>query len=104
VAFLIQRDLGDRNLRDEVAESGLSEARCREIARLFCQLRAAGLTHGDTKATNFLVADGTVHLIDLDALRLDATGTAADVKRFLENWDEPERERFVAAFHDAGLL
>ena len=105
VAYLVMRDLGTRDLRTEVAQHGLSERRCEEVTELFVQLKAAGLSHGDTKATNFLVHEGALHLIDLDALRIGSKmGSKRDVRRFLENWPEVERARFEASFQKAGLL
>ena len=67
-------------------------------------LRSAGLCHGDTKASNFIVYQDRVHLIDLDAMRMAARGFEDDVARFLDNWPAPERRRFEAAFGQAGLL
>ncbi|HEY5645093.1 MAG TPA: lipopolysaccharide kinase InaA family protein [Pseudomonadales bacterium] len=104
VAYLAQSDLGGLDLPAEVAARGLSEARCTEIADLFSMLRSAGLCHGDTKASNFVVHQDRVHLIDLDAMRLSSRGTKADVRRFLANWSGPERARLEKAFAEAGLL
>ena len=104
VAFLVMEDLQGPDLRAEVADGGLTEGRCREVTDLFCRLKAAGVTHGDTKATNFLIADGVVHLIDLDAMRLDIRDFDRDLNRFLENWQPEARERFRASFRKAGLL
>jgi tRNA A-37 threonylcarbamoyl transferase component Bud32 len=104
VAYLVMRDIGGRNLREEIAEIGLGDERCAEIAELFRLLRVAGLTHNDTKATNFLVRDGEVCLIDLDAMRIDPSGSSRDVRRFLENFSAEERRRFRAGFEKAGLL
>lgn len=104
VAYLVSERLDGPDLFAEVAEKGLSEERLEEVTRLFLLLRRAGLTHGDTKASNFLVHDGRLHLIDLDAMRLDARGAVEDVRRFLENWEAPVRTRFEASFREAGLL
>lgn len=104
VAYLVMEDLGSTDLATEVAQSGLDTSRCEEVGRLFFELERAGLTHGDTKATNFLIHDGRVQLIDLDAMRLGRRGFARDLDRFLENWKEAERGAFETAFRVAGLL
>lgn len=104
VAYLVMEDLGGRDLAMEVAEVGLSSARCSELVGLFLCLKRAGLTHGDTKATNFLIHDDRVHLIDLDAMRLGLREFDRDIRRFLDNWKAPERQQFEAAFGQAGLL
>ncbi len=104
VAYLVMEDLGERDLATEVAESGLSDARCLELTELFALLKRAGLTHGDTKATNFLIHHDRVHLIDLDAMRMGLSGFDHDLERFLDNWAAEERRQFETAFQQAGLL
>ncbi|MGE0624990.1 MAG: hypothetical protein AB7I04_13690 [Pseudomonadales bacterium] len=104
VAYLVQSDLPGMDLQAEVGLEGLSEARLLEVTALFAMLRSAGLCHGDTKASNFIVYQDRVHLIDLDAMRMAARGFEDDVARFLDNWSGPERRRFEAAFRQAGLL
>jgi hypothetical protein len=112
VAYLVMEDLGDRDLASEIARSGCSQALADEVAGLFALLRRAGISHGDTKATNFLIHQGRVHLIDLDAMRLGrvrgragsrADGFDRDLARFLDNWDGDTRTCFQAAFRRAGL-
>ncbi|MEM8765878.1 MAG: lipopolysaccharide kinase InaA family protein [Pseudomonadota bacterium] len=114
VAYLIMEDIGGRTIADEVAELGLSDARIAETCALFGLLRRAGFIHGDTKASNFVLHDNRLHVIDLDAMRFAPRGFAArliaerrfraDVLRFLANWADPERQRFADAFSKAGLL
>ena len=72
------------------------------MAEVFARLHRAGLTQGDTKATNFLVHEGLVQLIDLDGLKRPRIAFqrrfARHVERFLANWEDPlVRERFAAA-------
>ncbi len=104
VAYLVMDDLPGTELHQEVAEAGLSQARAAEVARLFVLLKRAGLTHGDTKASNFMVHEGRVHLVDLDAMQLGTAGFDRDIARFLENWEAEVRERFAAAFRAVDLL
>ena len=87
-----------------MAEQGLSQSRAAEVARLFVLLKRARLTHGDTKSSNFIVCDGRLHLIDLDAMRTGTTGFDKDVQRFLANWEGDVRARFEAAFQAVALL
>lgn len=104
VAYLVMEDLDGQDLEQEVAERGLSQARAAEIARLFVLLKRAGLTHGDTKSSNFVVRDDQIHLVDLDAMRLGTREFGKDLERFLNNWEGEVRERFVAAFRAVELL
>jgi len=64
------------------------------LGRLFAQLAAARISHGDLKATNLLWHDGEISLVDLDAMRAHR-GTAGfarawrrDRARLLRNWPE----------------
>jgi tRNA A-37 threonylcarbamoyl transferase component Bud32 len=104
VAYLVMEELPGRELGQEVAEQGLSQARAAEVARLFVLLKRAGLTHGDTKSSNFIVANDKVHLVDLDAMRIGISRFDKDIERFLANWQGEVRERFSAAFEAVGLL
>ena len=83
-----------------VSWRSFDETTLRGVVRIFASLRAAGLQHGDTKATNFIVTADGVFVVDLDALG-PAKGSAGhdhDVRRFLENWREPGvRSRFQHA-------
>lgn len=104
VAYLVMEDLGGRELAAEVAESGLSQSRAAEVTRLFVLLKRAGLTHGDTKSSNFMVSDNHVYLVDLDAMRLGTAQFDKDVARFLANWEGEVRERFELAFRAEELI
>lgn len=55
------------------------------------------IIHGDMKATNFLVTDAQLLVLDLDAMRRESdkrrfkTGFSKDMKRFADNWrDRPD--------------
>ena len=89
-AFLVLEDLGDDRLDLHVARDGVEATVLDGVERLFDGLREQGLTHGDTKATNFIVRpDGVVALVDLDALRrawLPGDRTR-DAQRFARNWE-----------------
>jgi RIO-like serine/threonine protein kinase len=60
----------------------------------------ASLSHGDFKATNFLVDQGQISITDLDAMRehrfrwLHCRAFRKDCKRFMKNWKGmPEIEK-----------
>lgn len=105
VAYLVMEDVGRQHLAGEIAASGLTEQRLAQVVALFTDLARAGLTHGDTKATNLLVDGAALRLVDLDAMALDDRGRGADLERFLDNFEagSETRRRFAAAFAAAGL-
>ncbi len=65
-----------------------------EISALFEIFRDHDLSHGDMKATNLLVCDDDLMVIDLDSARQHHWGVfhrlalRRDKMRFLENWEE----------------
>lgn len=73
----------DREPDDDVA---------RAIVSLFSSLHALRISHGDLKATNLLVDDGKLSVIDLDAVRQHrsqrsyALAWRRDRERLLRNW------------------
>lgn len=100
---LVMRDLGALDLAAETRAFGWRPGRLEQIANLFLQLAAAGLTHGDAKATNFLIHNDQVHLIDLDSLSV-GPNLNADLHRFLDNFEGVLRRDAEAKFVEAGLL
>jgi len=89
-------------------EEGWSREQVEELARMVVQLGALGLVHGDMKASNFLIGEEGVQVIDLDSLSrprwrwLRERGVRADRERFLRNWKDPElRAAFEAALAEA---
>ncbi len=83
-----------------VIEEGSDESRLLplvEVVRAFADL---GLVHGDMKASNFIVGEHGVEVIDLDSLRwprwqwLRARGVKGDQERFLRNWTPALARRF----------
>lgn len=66
---------------------------CEKFADLFSRLSAHRIAHGDMKATNLLLADDELVLLDLDAVAIYSTSGYArayrkDRDRFLRNWDQ----------------
>jgi tRNA A-37 threonylcarbamoyl transferase component Bud32 len=78
----------DRHRQDEAQVRDLA----RQVGAVFAGLKALRIAHGDTKATNFVVADGQPWLIDLDAMKVHRSRIAfarawqRDTRRFLANW------------------
>lgn len=64
----------------------------KEVFRLFDILFHGQVTHGDMKATNFIISGKTLHVIDLDSLQWhESDGSlnrafTRDIERFMENW------------------
>ena len=100
--YLVLEDKGRLDLAAEVSAQGWLPERLGQVAALLQQLKVAELGHGDTKASNFLVHDGQVHLIDLDALS-PRRDPAADLTRFLDNFDGGLRAQAEARLSAAGL-
>ena len=82
---LLQEDPGGRVI-DPAVLSG-------KFAALFRRLIEVRLSHGDFKATNFILEDGEICLIDLDSMkshRVNALFKKAfrrDLRRFQKNWE-----------------
>ena len=101
-AYLVLEDLGDVTLADHIARQGVDAAALDGVARLFEALSREGLAHRDTKASNFLVVDDAVALVDLDALRPARRWEIAnDRERFLRNWDPATAAAFAARLEAA---
>lgn len=103
VAYLVMEDCGADDLSRLAAGTGLTGWHIDAVTRIFRALVAAGLSHGDTKATNFLVAGDDVLLVDLDAMRESPAGQSKDIGRFLANWDPALGRRFRERFAEAHL-
>ena len=86
VAYLVTEDLGRLDLLQELEERPLSQRRLDQVVGLFESLRLAKLCHGDTKATNLLVHNDALYLIDLDSMRASVGGFDRDRERFANNW------------------
>ena len=84
-AFLTRRDANESTIRD------LADQFC----RIWRELNALRLGHGDMKATNFIVdPEARLWLIDLDGMRTYPRGPMLradrrkDITRFMRNWQE----------------
>ncbi len=103
-AFLVMRSLDGPTLADVDPRAHLDR-----IVAMFGALRDAGLVHGDTKASNFVLDGEALALVDLDSMyeandaRLQR-GHADDIARFLANWnDAPDvRAQLAVALNTVG--
>ncbi len=73
-----------------------------QISELFRSLWMSRIVHGDMKATNLLVTDKGISVIDLDAMaeRKNKTltkGLTKDMQRFLKNWQGATQAAFAKA-------
>ncbi len=103
-AYLVMPDCGDRDLGQALATDPDSFAELApQVIGLLEGLQAAGLAHGDLKASNFVLHDETLRLIDFDAVT--EGDNARDIQRFLRNWeDNPDmRAAWQSAIEAAGL-
>ena len=91
VSYVVMPDVGERDLGQVLSsDPGAFDRLGDQVARLLSHLKAAGLQHGDLKATNLIEQESQhgsrIVLIDYDAVR---TGDHdKDRDRFLANWPE----------------
>ncbi|MCM8535837.1 MAG: hypothetical protein NE334_07875 [Lentisphaeraceae bacterium] len=70
------------------------EALFQKAVSIFKVYEKCLLTHGDCKATNYIVANGDMYIIDLDSMKQHtdkssfAKAFKKDLKRWLQNWDD----------------
>lgn len=92
----------DQYLLDPHQETIADKDRVKErFVTLFQILYQLRTTHGDCKASNFLIHHGRIYVIDLDAMQeylwqpLFVRAFTGDRARFLRNWDaDPELQRW----------
>lgn len=98
-SYFITEYIAANNLKNIVAITSPEQASiiAENIAKLFSDLDAVQLAHGDMKATNILVCNNKPILLDLDAMHLYRThcrwqrAAKKDRKRFMKNWEyQPE--------------
>ena len=79
------------------------ECLAEQFADLFAVMKLLRISHGDFKATNFLLDDGALSVIDLDSMSLHSTeqshqkAFAKDQQRFMKNWSSDARVEAVMA-------
>ena len=105
IAYLVMQDTGIDNLLDVADANRVSRADIEGVVGLLRLMRDHGFVHGDLKATNIMVSETTVFLLDLDSVKI-SSANKKDIQRFLGNW-EHEHElsaKFLEELLSAGLL
>ncbi len=102
-SWLVMPDCGTHDVQAEVEARGWADHLLDGVVRIFRDLKTAGLRHGDTKASNFLIQDGVVRLIDLDGL-CESPRSAADIARFLRNFEGKALAEVRARLAAEGLV
>lgn len=88
--FLLQNHLSEKYF--SLSATGNLDALKNNVAELFRKLRSQRLSHGDLKATNILLSDDQLFLIDLDAAHAHKSNFSfkrahhKDQSRFMKNW------------------
>ncbi len=105
-AYLVLEDLGNEDLLQAVQTLEDAQRWAPQAASLLGTLRYCGLVHRDTKATNFIVHNNQLHLIDLDSMKetayyygrwRDHPGYNKDEARLLRNWTGELQAPFAEA-------
>ncbi|WP_126456893.1 lipopolysaccharide kinase InaA family protein [Sulfuriflexus mobilis] len=114
-AWFIMQAVEGPSAHEFFREPSVSQAEQFSIASQFAEMliimRREQISHGDMKATNFMISDGRLVVLDLDALRQHRNKSCfeyafrRDLRRFFQNWgDLPEvAEQFREVFSAAGL-
>ena len=102
-AYLITEAIDAEELTEVYAKRLPTEKEIADLKRLFNLLAEVGISHGDLKATNIMLGDRGLFLIDLDVLHeLTVTKKAEqahqnDKARFMKNWQKkPELSQAFA--------
>ncbi|MEZ5530394.1 MAG: lipopolysaccharide kinase InaA family protein [Porticoccaceae bacterium] len=102
-AYLVTEYVGDDNLQAWLLRCDGREIPAwldRQVVQLFDNLWRGSTSHGDMKATNLLVVDEHLELIDLDALQHHRSRRCfirqfrKDLQRFMDNWQGDTWQHF----------
>ena len=108
-AYLITAWSAGESFGDMIDSGKASPEQATLFADLFQGLERAGVSHGDMKATNFLLDENGIKLIDLDAMRFHSRSGLfekrfqKDRRRFLANWAGNAPEIFRRAASAQGV-
>ncbi len=96
-AWYLSEYVQSENLLDQVEKTDGGGVSVSTVVERFQELLKAmqtyRISHGDMKASNFIIRDGRLYVLDLDAMRHHRTASAAqlalekDRERFRRNWD-----------------
>jgi len=108
VAYFVAEDVSGPSLLEWVGENQDDLARVRQAAvqvgRLFSQLQLLRISHGDMKASNFILGPEGLVVVDLDAMQQHRWRSGferawrRDMARFAANWlDRPKVQEIMHA-------
>ena len=90
--FVAGDDAGTLCGQTSLDQTGI-EAAGQQVTGLLAQLALSGISHGDMKATNFILSEQGAVVIDLDAMRRHVAPESfrraqrRDLARFMRNWE-----------------
>jgi tRNA A-37 threonylcarbamoyl transferase component Bud32 len=91
--FVAGDDAGTLCGQTSLDQTGI-EAAGQQVTGLLAQLALSGISHGDMKATNFILSEQGAVVIDLDAMRRHVAPESfrraqrRDLARFMRNWED----------------
>ena len=104
-AYFIAKNIEGQSLKSFVSAlegqpvpSWLTE----QLTAILANMWLAGISHGDLKANNFLVADNKLWIIDLDSMKVHPfkwtlkKAIKKDLARFFENWNDDIKQQFTS--------
>jgi len=102
-AYVLMEQLGGRDLASLTSNGVIDRFTVQELSAIVGWFRMAGLSHGDFKSTNFVLHEGRLHVIDVDAVAVG--GERDDIVRLLANWPvgSPVRDAVREALLAAGI-
>lgn len=116
-AYFVSAYVDAPDMQTFFTQSATAPLLIQKTVTLFYRMHLLWLSHGDTKATNIKVFEGSQPmLIDLDSMRQHTSESTArrahirDLKRFMRNWEAKTElydafvKTFKAVYHDEALL
>ena len=109
VAFLVVDHVEGERLDLAIDGASVDPGLNGAIARMFGAWRELRFAHGDTKASNFVVKDGDIHVLDLDSAVFHRSGRPfarahrRDRMRFLANWPDAPASLREATTAETGV-
>jgi tRNA A-37 threonylcarbamoyl transferase component Bud32 len=94
-AYLVTEYIEGKNLQSwllSLSKNQVPNWLGKEVLRLFDILWHSKVSHGDMKASNFIVSENILYMIDLDTLQWHSSEESMnqaftrDIERFMENW------------------
>jgi tRNA A-37 threonylcarbamoyl transferase component Bud32 len=108
-AWLVYEYVVGTPLAEQLRAGAAAAGPVQAIRGVFTALRAIGCSHGDCKASNFIVDGDVLRVVDLDAMRTHRwhwtleRGLAKDRARFVANLPESDREHLAVLLREPHL-